>query len=98
MVVGMLLAGLAFVVAGFVQLKLQSVNESLKSDESKLVMYNNAPFPVDYRIESLSEAQNMSGTVKSGEVSISMSLNILYQKNISYFVELCIFSDRKWNV
>ena len=68
MVVGMLLAGLAFVVAGFVQLKLQSAQETLKPGESKLMVYNSAPFAVDYRLEGVN-GFDMNQTLNYSEVS-----------------------------
>ena len=46
----MVLACLAFVVAGFVQLQVQTVQETLGTQESKLVLYNTLPGPVDYQL------------------------------------------------
>lgn len=53
MVVGMILAGLAFIVAGIIQLKLQSIQGVLQEGESKLVIYNHASQLVEYRINNL---------------------------------------------
>lgn len=68
MVVGMILAGLAFVVAGFVQLKLQGAQELLKSGESKLVIYNNAPFAIDYSLVGI-DGFNDNRTLNYSEVN-----------------------------
>ncbi len=65
MVVGMLLAGLAFAVAGIIQLRLQSVQSTLKIGESKLIIYNSAEFPIDYNIEG----HYSNKTLNSGGVS-----------------------------
>lgn len=69
MVVGMLLGGLAFVVAGFVQLRVQSVLETLGAGQSKLVIYNNAPFDINCEIEATANEFSQSKTLFSGEVS-----------------------------
>lgn len=69
MVVGMVLAGLAFVVAGFVQLKLQSSQLALSSGESKLIIYNNALPSLSYHIEGSNGFESTNLTLNYGEVS-----------------------------
>lgn len=71
MVIGMLLAGLAFVVAGFVQIKLQSVQETLKEGQSKLILFNNLPNPVLYEVEGIDPSLE-NGTLAFGQVSSSV--------------------------
>ena len=71
MVVGMILAGLAFVVAGFVQLKVQSSEETLKPGQSKLVVYNTAPFVVDYQLEG-SDGFTDNRTMNYSDVSLDI--------------------------
>ena len=46
MVVGMAIAGLAFVVAGFVELKVQADNDLLSAGQSKVVLTNTIQSPV----------------------------------------------------
>ena len=43
MVVGMVLGCLAFLVAGFVQLRVQAVQATLGDTQSKMVVYNTVP-------------------------------------------------------
>ena len=69
MVVGMLLAGLAFVLAGLVELKIQSVQETLMEGESKLIVFNSLPNPVSYRVMGLDSSFNENGTLDFGQVS-----------------------------
>lgn len=69
MVVGMILAGLAFVIAGVVQLKLDSTQETLNHGKSKLMIYNSAPFTVNYDIKGESEYLASNYSLNSGEVS-----------------------------
>lgn len=68
MIVGMVLAGLAFVVAGFVQFKVQAVQDTLSSNESKLVLFNSAPFPIEYHFD-FDEMEANNQTLANGEVS-----------------------------
>lgn len=69
MVIGMIFGGLAFVIAGFVQLNVQSAQQTLKSGESKLILFNNAPFPLEYNIIGESSLKITNQTVDNGEVS-----------------------------
>lgn len=64
----MILAGLAFVVAGFIQLKLQSVQQTLKSGESKVMIYNSAPFPLHFYLNG-SQGFSTNHTLNNSEVS-----------------------------
>ncbi len=68
MVIGMILAGLAFVVAGFVQLKVQTSQQILKSGESKLMIYNSA-VSFSYDLEGVNGYGAMNQTLNNGEVS-----------------------------
>ena len=68
MVVGMVLAGLSFVVAGFVQLKVQSSEQFLKAGESKLIIYNGAYPSFSYNLVG-SEYERLNFTLEDGEVS-----------------------------
>ena len=70
MVLGMLFGGLAFVVAGFVQLKVQSAQKALDTGESKLAIYNTASFPVHYQLEGSDHFEISNKTLDIGEVSI----------------------------
>ena len=49
MVVGMLIAGLAFAVAGIVEIQVQKAEETLKEGQSKLV-HNAAPDSLSFNI------------------------------------------------
>ena len=56
MVIGMLLASLAFIIAGVVQFEVQAGDKTLKEGETKLVMFNAMPptgMPPSFRIESM---------------------------------------------
>lgn len=75
MVIGMLLAGSSFVVAGFVQLKVQASEQFLKGGESKLILYNGAYPSFSYNIEGNGyDEQNLNLT--DGEVSRYGTLGI----------------------
>ena len=50
MVVGMLIAGLAFAVAGIVEIQVQKAEETLKEGQSKLVVHNAAPDSLSFNI------------------------------------------------
>ena len=68
MVVGMFIAGLAFVVAGFVQLAVQDTEVNLRADESKAVFVNTLPGEVQFNITGM---ENTSFSLAQGEVSIN---------------------------
>ena len=87
MIVGMVLAGLAFVVAGFVQFKVQAAQDTLNSDESKLVLFNSAPFPIEYHF-SFDETEASNQTLDNGEVSFFYFENDLFQ---SFYSRAVIF-------
>ena len=61
----MLLASIAFVVAGLVQLKIQAGDKALKAGETKLVVFNTLPtdVPVALRIESADALKNISFSI-----------------------------------
>ena len=65
MVVGMFIAGLAFVVAGFVQLAVQNAQVNLKAYESKAVFVNTLPSEVQFNITGM---ENTSFFLAQGEV------------------------------
>lgn len=83
MVVGMVLAGLAFVVAGFVQLKLQSSLQALNAGESRLSIYNNALPSVSYHIEGFEAT-----ILNNGEVSLLIRVYVL-RKNLTASLMSC---------
>ncbi len=72
MVTGMLLASFAFVIAGLVQLKVDTGDQSLKSGGTKLVVFNALPtdhdIPVPFRIESVDALKNISLSIPFEEV------------------------------
>ena len=70
MVIGMLLASLAFVLAGLVQIKVQAGDTALKDGETKLAMFNALPtdIPTSFRIESMDGLRNVSFSIPPGEV------------------------------
>lgn len=70
MVTGMLLASLAFVLAGLVQLQVQAVDKTLKAGETKLVLFNALPAdtPIPFRIESVDAFKNISFSIPFEEV------------------------------
>lgn len=51
MVIGMVLAGLSFVIAGFIELKVQSSQQKLNSGESKLFLFNGAETSFSYELK-----------------------------------------------
>ncbi len=53
MVVGMAIAGLAFIVAGFVQISVQNAALNLKAGESKLVLVNTSPQDMQLSLTSM---------------------------------------------
>ena len=67
----MLLASFAFVLAGVVEFKVEAGDSTLKSGETKLVMFNALPasFPTSFRIETIN--MNMSFSMQPGEVRLS---------------------------
>ena len=66
----MLLASIAFIVAGLVQLKIQAGDKALKAGETKLVVFNTLPtdVPVPLRIESADTLKNISFSISYEEV------------------------------
>ena len=66
----MLLASIAFIVAGLVQLKIQAGDKALKAGEAKLVVFNILPtdVPVPLRIESADALKNISFSISYEEV------------------------------
>lgn len=53
MVIGMLIAGLAFAVAGIVEIQVQKSEETLKEGESKLVIHNAAREELFFNITNI---------------------------------------------
>ncbi len=53
MVVGMAIAGLAFIVAGVVQISVQNAAINLKAGESKLVLVNTSPQDMQLSLTSM---------------------------------------------
>jgi len=77
MVVGMALGCLAFLVAGFVQLRVQAVQASLGETQSKMVVYNTVPdSSLQYQIHKDSDQSfsPFNGSLAFQEVSPSREL------------------------
>ena len=72
MVIGMLLASLAFIVAGVVQFEVEAGDKTLKDGETKLVMFNALPtsMPTSFRIESMDGRNFTDISIPPGEVRI----------------------------
>ena len=70
MVIGMLLATLAFIIAGVVQYEVQAGDKTLKDGQTKLVMFNALPYDPSYRIESMGGLMNYSSPLPPGEVCV----------------------------
>lgn len=70
MVVGMFLAGLAFMVAGFVQLTVQNSQTHLTSGQAKGVFTNTLPFPLQLQLQRQYDGNNsvFNTTLSYGEV------------------------------
>ncbi|CAI8029081.1 Solute carrier family 15 member 2 [Geodia barretti] len=67
MVVGMVIAGLSFMVAGFVQISVQNADTSISSGHAKIVVINSSPDTLNTRLFdqnfNLSSAETFSRTV-----------------------------------
>jgi hypothetical protein len=67
MVVGMVIAGLSFMLAGFVQISVQNADTSISSGHAKIVVINSSPDTVNTRLFdqnfNLSSAETFSRTV-----------------------------------
>lgn len=70
MVVGMFLAGLAFMVAGFVQLTVQNSQTHLTSGQAKGVFTNTLPLPLQLQLQRQYDGNNsvFNTTLSYGEV------------------------------
>ena len=70
MVIGMLLASLAFIIAGVVQFEVQAGDKTLKDGETKLVMFNALPYESSITIEN--NGQNITDSIRllPGEVHV----------------------------
>ena len=68
----MLLASLAFIIAGVVQFKVQAGDKTLKDGETKLVMFNALPYDAQFSISNMNglAVQNSTFTLPSGDVRI----------------------------
>ncbi len=90
MVAGMLLACLAFVVAGIVQIRVQTVQDTLSQDQSKVVIYNTVPGSSleyhFYKEEDSSIFQN--GTLPFQKVSL---LLLYLLKLVTYLLKLVTY-------
>ena len=69
--IGMLLASLAFVIAGVVQFEVQAGDKTLKDGENKLVMFNALPTDTltSFRIESV-DGRTFNYSLASGKVDV----------------------------
>ena len=74
MVIGMLLASLAFVIAGVVQFEVEAGDKTLKDGETKLVMFNALPTgtPTSFRIESMNGRNITDISLPPGEVGVGV--------------------------
>ena len=93
MVVGMLLAGLAFMVAGFVDLRVQSVQNSLNEGESRLILYNNLPGDVSYQLEDEMDSNfSGNGILANGQVSHShiIVMMINWHNTATFHMFMCL--------
>ena len=70
MVIGMVLAGLSFVVAGFIELKVQSSQQKLNSGESKLFLFNGAETSFSYELMQYNRLEIANGSLNVGEVRV----------------------------
>ncbi|CAI8029080.1 Solute carrier family 15 member 2 [Geodia barretti] len=85
MVVGMVIAGLSFMVAGFVQISVQNADTSISSGHAKIVVINSSPDTLNTRL--FDQNFNLSSAeVKQTLLSILDSLCILTQN--------CLYSTR----
>lgn len=70
MVIGMVLAGLSFVVAGFIELKVQSSQQKLNSGESKLFLFNGAETPFSYKLMQYNGLEIANDSLNVGESTV----------------------------
>ena len=68
MVVGMALAGTAFIAAGFIQLAVQNAALNLKPGESKLVIVNGLPQDVQFNVTDNDNNNTFFYNLTQGEV------------------------------
>ncbi len=70
MVVGMAIAGLSFVMAGFVQIAVTNASLNLKDGESKLALVNTSPQDMRLSLTSMlgNESETFSYNLTQGEV------------------------------
>ena len=77
MVVGMAIAGLAFVVAGFVELKIEADADLLKPGQSKVVITNTIQGPITVT------SPDFNGTINEvGDLFLNGFLFIIYTQSI----------------
>ena len=60
MVLGMFIAGLAFVIAGIVEIHLQNNLDDLQSGESRALFINGQPEQLDFNISGLNKSFNLT--------------------------------------
>ena len=92
MVIGMLLASLAFIIAGVVQFEVQAGDKTLKDGETKLVMFNALPADVSttFRIESIDGRNFTDISLPPGEVSVCVYVSVCVIVCVCVCVRVCV--------